>query len=219
MSMRWILLAVLGAIILAVSALLKYKRQLSKLLFIRSDIVQPVYSLPAKYAPQVLTHLVLPGTVKGLVGIREWTWTDAVLTSRNHKYVWTSSKMTADKVPDENNWNGIYAYRLGSVVPAWPHHLGIVEMLGHVEVHADGVVRADKCQILVIIVNWGRMRWAREISSRYNVPVYVSYFPEQAFREWLLGPDGMKWLNHNHNLLYPKGFKIIEDAEKLIGAR
>jgi hypothetical protein len=126
--------------------------------------------------------------------------------------------MIADKVPAENNRNGIYAYQLGSWVPTWPHHVGIVEMLDHIEVHADGVLRAEKCKILVIIVNWGRVHWAREISARYNVPVYVSNYPEQAFRTWLLGPDGIKWLNHNFNLIYKPKFEIIKEAEKLLGA-
>ena len=189
-----------------------------KSLFTQPDTIQPIDSLPAKYAPQFLTRLVLPGTIKGLVGIREWDWVDNLLTSRNNKYIWVSSKMTADKIPAENNLNGIYAHRLGSLVPTWPHHLGIVEMLGHIEVHSDGIIRAEQCKILVIIVNWGRKGWGKEISSRYNIPVYISNFPEQAFREWLLGSDGIKWLNHNYNLLYATNSKIFEEAEKILGA-
>ena len=184
--------------------------------FTQSKIIQ---SSPPKYAPQVLTHLVLNNTIEGLVGIRDWTWIDDILTSRNHKYIWDSSEMTADKIPDKNNRHGIYAYRLGSIVPTWPHHIGIVEMLGHIEVHSDGIFRAEKCKILVIIVNWGRVQWARRISARYNIPVYVSNFPEQAFREWLLGPDGMKWLNHDYNLIYSKRFNIIKEAEQLLGEK
>ena len=187
-----------------------------KSLFSRSKAIQ--YS-PPKFAPQILTRLIIPDGVEGLVGIREWTWIEDTLTSRNHKYVWNSRYMIADKTPNKNNKNGIYAYRLGASVPTWPHHIGIVEMQGHAEIHSDGMIRAEKCKILVIVVNWGRAHWARRISSRYNVPVYVSNFPEQAFREWLLGPDGMKWLNHNFNLLYSKNFNIIEEAEKIIGAK
>jgi hypothetical protein len=198
---------------------MKFFHHWSKSLSNQSNSVQSINPRLARYTPQVLKQLVLPGTVNGLVGIREWTWIDDILTSRNHKYVWNSNKMIADKIPDRNNWNGIYAYQLGAMVPSWPHHTGIVEMLGHIEVHSDGMVRAEKCKILVIIVNWGRVEWAQGVSSRYNVPVYVSKFPEQAFREWLLGTDGIKWLNHNYNLLYPTRFKIIEEAEKLLGEK
>jgi hypothetical protein len=219
MSVNWILVAVLGIVILLVTAGLKYRHYLRKSFFSKSKIIQPVNSLPPKYDPQVLTHLVVPSTTKGLVGIREWDWINHVLTSRNHKFTWTSSQMTADNIPAENNQSGIYAYQLGAWVPNWPHHIGIVEMLGHTEVHADGTLRAESCKILVIIVNWGRVGWAREISSRYNIPVYVSHFPEQAFREWLLGSDGIKWLNHNYNLLYQTRFNIMEQAEKLLGER
>ncbi len=217
MFISWILPVALAIVILLVVAGIMYRRHLSRFKFTYPDIIQPSKYLPAKYTPQILDRLVLPDTVRGIVAIRQWTWMEGVLTSRNQKYIWTSSKMLSDKVPLKNNQNGIYAYQLGSLVPSWPHHIGIVEMLDHIEVHADGVVRAEKCKILVIIVNWGHARWAREVSSRYNIPVYSGNYPAQIFREWLLGPDGMKWLNHNYNLLHATKFKIIEEAEKLLG--
>jgi hypothetical protein len=173
-----------------------------------------------KYAPRVLDNLVLPDTIRGLVGIRQWTWNGSILTSRNQKYIWTSGKMTADRIPDRNNNYGIYAYQLGSMIPPWHHHIGIVEMLEHIEVHSDGVLRAEKCKILAIIVNWGNSAWAREVSSQYHVPVYIANYPQTAFRRWILGPDGMKWLNHNFNLLQDGGkFDILQEAEKLLGGK
>jgi hypothetical protein len=156
--------------------------------------------------------------VKGLVGIRQWNWTESLLASRNQKYIWTSGKIIADKIPARDNQNGIYAYQLGALTPTWLHHIGIVEMLDHIEVHADGILRAEKCKILVIVVNWGQAQWGREVSGRYNIPIYISNYPEQAFKEWLLGSDGIKWLNHNYNLLNSNKLKILEEAEKLLGA-
>jgi hypothetical protein len=176
-------------------------------------------SIPA-YPPQVLDKLVLPDTVKGLVGIRQWTWNGSTLTSRNQKFIWNSNKMLADSIPNKSNNYGIYAYQLGSLIPAWYHHIGIVEMLEHIEVHSDGVMRAEKCKILAIIVNWGNSVWATEVSSQYHIPVYISNYPGLAFKRWILGPDGMKWLNHNFNLLNSEfKFNILEEAEKLLGGK
>lgn len=215
----WLWETALVVITLLVLAGIKYRYHLTGFLSTKPDIIQAVESPPAKYLPHVLDHLVLPGAVNGIVGIRQWTYLDSILTSRNQKYIWTSSNILADKVPTKDNQSGIYAYQLGSMIPSWAHHIGIVEMLDHIQVHSDGVIRAEKCKILVIIVNWGNSRWAREVSSRYNIPVYIANYPGQAFQRWLLGPDGMKWLNHNYYLLNEVKFNIIEEAEKMLGAK
>jgi hypothetical protein len=219
MVIAWILSIALILTALLVITGIKKRYHLYRFLFNKPRIIQLTEYPSAKYTPQILDRLVLPDTIRGMVGIRQWICVDDILTSRNKHYIWTSNKMVADKIPTKNNRHGIYSYQLGSVVPFWPQHIGIVEMLDHIEVHSDGVVRAEKCKILAIIVNWGHSRLAREISSRYNIPVYSSNYPILAFKEWLLGSDGIKWLNHNYNLLHPTRFKIVEEAEKLLGAQ
>ncbi len=167
----------------------------------RRTPAQPVQPpVQYSYTPNVVNKIVIPPETSGLICIRQWITQDNCLYStfmRTHK--WGSKEEVADKPPSKLNENGVYAYKLGSRVPEWNGHLGIVELSGKTLGHKDGVIRGEKCTILTILVRNGS--WAEKLSATYGIPVVLTSDIIFTFTDWLLNGEGLYWLQHNKNLL------------------
>ena len=137
----------------------------------------------------------------GLLGIRSWNFSNGVLTSLVWNDRWDKNSIVADTLPDKVNSTGIHSYRLGAPTVQSGEVMGLVEMRGKYEYHPDGVIRAENCHILVLFASNVSDKFARYLSIKYGVPVYVAADAKQACMSWLFSSEGIKGMQHNQVLL------------------
>jgi len=141
----------------------------------------------------------------GIVGVRSWKVDKkGTLVSIYTGTKWDGKELKSDKKPDKDGVKGVYAYRLGANLHMTATVLGIVELDGNYEYHAEGVVRAEHCKIIGFFMSKGLERTARFISNKYSVPVLLANDSEIAYMDWLYSEQGQKALQHNYELLKEK---------------
>ncbi len=172
----------------------------------------------AKVADEIFID---PAIVKGFIAVRTWkVFSDGTLCSLNKSTVWGSRSVVDSRLPDKNNNEGIYAYRIGSSMTNLDvvgRAFGIVELTGRFEYHPDGVLRASKCEIKMLVCSEKDYGKTVKASIRYKVPLYVSSHSLQAYHDWLFSGNGLACLQHNYDVLSQP--TIFEDVETILGGR
>jgi len=142
---------------------------------------------------------------KGIIAVRVWKIEKGKLKSVVQDTVWDKNTFNADsKNLKENGVEGIYAYRIGSLMRYSGIVMGIVEMQGQYYYHSD-IVRAENCVIKCLFVSKGRMNLAKVLSNQYGVKVLLGDRKEQAYTDWLFSQNGLECWQHN--------FKLLEDSD------
>lgn len=142
----------------------------------------------------------------GILAVRTWQYNsrNGMIYSASARKKWSNKFECADKAPREDNTSGIYAYRLGAIKSEYPQirtFFGIVRMCGDYTEHADGVIRAEACNILCFVVNKRYRRMAESLSVTYGVPVVAVDNPLQEYQQWLWSTDGIACLKYNNEIL------------------
>lgn len=161
-----------------------------------------------RYETNVVDRVTLPQDICGLVGIRYWQLDPGMyIVSATRRRRYDSSVIWADRTPTATNRNGIYAHQLPAA-DHWPRELpilgyafGIVELSGHVVVHEDGVLRGERCRILMLIA---RADVASYLSRIYGVPVMVPKDGRtgvEQIESWLRSCEGVAILKWNVDLI------------------
>ncbi|KKL50276.1 hypothetical protein LCGC14_2307080 [marine sediment metagenome] len=182
-----------------------------KILNIMWHVVHPKYIIKAKeavgkYQPQVNSPINIKLNDQGILCSRTWKY------KRGHLYsigagqaCWETKTLIANKNPEDDNHNGVYAERLGVINIAEVRFvkdiLGIVSLKGDWCEHADGVLRAERCDILHLIISEYHRPVANELSSVYGIPVTVTDNPVNAYLDWLLKENGLDCLIHNSKIM------------------
>lgn len=140
--------------------------------------------------------------ISGIATVRSWKVDKkGELKSIVQNTKWESADKIADEKPDKDGVKGIYGYRLGASIKQFGTVMGVVELNGNYQYHAEGIVRAEHCRMLGFFMSKGLERTARFISNKYGVPVYLDDTPEVAYLGWLYSGQGLKALQHNYELL------------------
>ena len=139
----------------------------------------------------------------GIIGIRSWGLNNKgeLLSTGNFLNTWDKKEQIADKVPDKNNGNGLYAFRVGAPKVFEGHVMGIVALDGKYEYHADGVIRGEHCKILGFFMSHANRKLGNFISQRYQVPVCYDEKPIAGYFKWLCSDKGIKAMKHNYAVL------------------
>ncbi len=160
---------------------------------------------PLAYSSQIQTTVEVTPKAAGIYATRTWKYRKGYLYSSGWGQAqWGNKVLLADKIPAENNENGVYALRLGVTQNDWEfmkHILGIVSLSGEWLEHEDGVLRAESCEIILLIVSHYHKAVAFELSSTYGVPVIVANNPINTYLAWLYSENGVECLLHNANIL------------------
>lgn len=151
--------------------------------------------------PWITKDIKLPDDTQGIIATRDWKLAHHnVLMSANQGLVWEDVNTKADVKPSAENTKGIYAYRLGTNIRrTWGKVSGIVSLTGHCVGHANGLVRSEKCQILMLFCMWPGT--AKELSARYGVPVMLTFDKRRSLEQWMVSLDGIRWLKQNANII------------------
>ncbi len=99
--------------------------------------------------------------VHGMVAYRVWNWDTVGLRSTARGYHWKEMNF-ADRVPEPHNQSGFYSVKLTGlgVLTSGASYFGIgrqsvsgfVELLGRVEEHSDGILRAEVARLVCLFV-------------------------------------------------------------------
>ena len=156
---------------------------------------------PANYDITTKVSDVIVRDYKGIIAVRVWKIEKGKLKSVVQDTVWDKNTFNADsKNLKENGVEGIYAYRIGSLMRYSGIVMGIVEMQGQYYYHSD-VVRAENCVIKCLFMSKGRPNLAKVLSNRYGVKVLIGDRKEQAYTDWLFSQNGLECWEHNYKLL------------------
>jgi hypothetical protein len=158
------------------------------------------------------------GGLNGIVAVRAWGIWGSSLRSLFRSTVWEGKSMVADKLPERDNVSGVYAYRLGSntiggLVGRFV--FGIVEMTGRYEYHGDGTIRAERCEIRLIVCHEAFYNRGRRISAKYGVPVCFVKEPIKAYHDWLFGENGKACMEHNYRILGQPS--VFDEVKEILG--
>lgn len=141
----------------------------------------------------------------GIICTRTWKYKDGYLYSAGiGQACWETKTLFANKNPDEGNENGVYASRLGVIKYDWEFTkdiIGIVSLKGEWYEHADGVIRAERCDILHLIVSEYFRPVADKLSSVYGIPVTVAGNCLNKYLNWLLKENGLACMVHNSKIM------------------
>jgi hypothetical protein len=140
---------------------------------------------------------------KGIIAVRVWKIENHKLKSVVQDTIWDKPNVNANKI-EENGLEGIYAYRIGSLMRYSGKVMGIVEMQGQYYYHSD-IVRAENCVIKCLFVSKGRINLAKSLSNQYGVKVLLGDRKESAYTDWLFSKNGLECWQHN--------FKLLEDED------
>jgi len=152
-------------------------------------------------------------SVQGIISTRTWILKRDGLYSVNQGTQWRNRIEYSDNLPESKNNYGIYAHRLGCGNKIWDGAyssifsslfkrnvcIGIVAQGGQYILHRDGIVRSERCEVLVVVVRNRKM--AHEIISKYGVPVVIRKDLNYAIYKWMIGNSGIYWMQHNNDLL------------------
>lgn len=207
---------------LAYEATIKKLQQLN-VQFSKVDNLKQNIDLPKLYQPQIITELTLPNDITGIVATRLWHMnTDNSLHSISIGYSYINSVIISDVIPSDTNKSGFYANKLGygsdSITflntPLSSYIFGLVEMSGKFIEHTDGIIRAERMRMLLLISNVS-LKDRQDISSIYGVPILQLNYEQ--YMNWLYSNDGIKWLQHNNKVLNTyKKVKVIDEAENIL---
>lgn len=172
-------------------------------------LMHPKYIIGApkaigQYPPQMLSPLNIDLNDQGILCARTWKYKDGYLYSTGiGQSCWKTSTLLANRNPEENNENGIYATRLGAMGSNefLTDIIGIVSLKGEWCEHADGVLRAERCDILHLIVGKYHQSVSSLLSSVYGVPVTVSDNPTNKYLDWLMKENGVACMAHNLKIM------------------
>jgi len=157
------------------------------------------------YSPQIETDIKIYPQDAGIYAVRTWKYKSGYLYSTGLGQArWENKILLTDKPLSENNESGVYSCRLGVVSYAFEFIkgiIGIVSLSGEWFEHADGVLRAESCEILSLIVSHYHKPVASVLSSTYGVPVVVADNPINAYMNWLFSENGTVCLKHNAEIL------------------
>jgi len=157
------------------------------------------------FVPQIPESVNIDLKGQGILAIRTWKYKDGLLYSYGiGQACWETKTLYADKNPEETNENGVYALRLG--IADYDREfmkdiIGIVSLKGDWCEHADGVLRAERCDILHLIVSEYLRPVARDLSSVYGVPVTVAINPTNEYLNWFLKGNGLASLIQNSQIM------------------
>lgn len=204
---QWIAMAAILAII-GVGTLWASRNQRKTIAFI-NKILGMTYERIDSHYPEVSTYNIVnnfskfnTSEAKGIICARSWKPNkEGNLKSLVQDTVWKDREINADKNPSQDNWSGVYAYRVGSLLVQKSDIIGIVEMDGKYEYHPDGVVRSEHCKILGLFIRSSRPRLGKLLSNKYSVPVYFCNTAVEGYLDWLYSDYGFQSLKHNSEIL------------------
>lgn len=183
---------------------------------LKAFLMKPTILDPTK-SPWIVKDINLPIDARGIIATRDWKLAHHnILMSANQGLVWETANTKADEKPSTENDKGLYAYRLGTNMQrSWGKVYGIVSLSGHCIGHANGLIRAESCRILMLFCLWPNT--ARELSARYGVPVMLTLDKRRSLEKWLVSYSGIRWLQQNADLIsgeVPLDKQIEEIIEK-----
>jgi len=163
----------------------------------------------------IVDEIKLPEDTQGIIAIRDWNIKrHNFLMSANQGLLWDNRIMKADEKPIANNNKGLYAYRLGTNIQrSWGKVSGIVSLTGRCVGHANGLIRAERCRILLLLCWWPYT--AKELSSRYGVPVMLVFDKRRALEQWLVSSEGIHWLKQNANIINQE-ITLSQEIEEIL---
>lgn len=159
----------------------------------------------------------LPQAPGGLIAVRAWRWDgrEKKLKSTAFSTKWETRVMQADEKPKVGEYHGVYAYRLGAVEGLGNPVIGIVSLSGSMIIHADNLVRACRCEILVLVTK--KKKAVEALKERYQCPVLLARHPANVIQKWLISPEGIFWLRHNNSLVQKSlDVKIKHDIDEIM---
>lgn len=171
----------------------------------RSLIKQPK-STPI-YIPNLAESANIEYEKAGILAHRTWKRKGNYLYSSGiGQACWQSRVLLSDKTPSDDNENGVYAVRLGALDTISDagfdsRIIGLVSLTGVWHEHADGVIRAESCEILHLFMSHLEKNIAPAISSVYGVPVTIKDKPINGYSEWIFSDNGTKCLQHNYQII------------------
>lgn len=167
---------------------------------LKANLAKPTALDPTK-PPWIVQDITIPQSPQGIIATRDWKLArHNVLMSANQGLIWETANTEADEKPSMENDKGLYAYRLGTNMHRrWGRVSGIVSLSGHCIGHANGLVRAENCRILMLFCIWPNN--AKELSARYGVPVLLTLDKRRSLEKWLVSSSGIKWLKQNNDLI------------------
>jgi hypothetical protein len=173
------------------------------------------------YKPNIVNSINIKDKENGIICVRSWKYRrgDGHLYSAGVGQLrWTNSIQYANKLPTIDNDNGMYSFRIGLVRELsfeYPKDiLGIVQLSGTWLEHADGVMRAERCKILQLVISERLKSAAENLSSLYGIPVMITSDTVGEYEKWLYGEQGVKLLANNNKLL-SKGEICQQEKESL----
>lgn len=171
----------------------------------RSLIKQP--KSVGVYIPNLVESANIEYEKAGILAYRTWKRKGNYLFSAGRgQTCWQSRILLSDKPPSDNNENGVYAVRLGAPDQISDDYfdsriIGLVSLTGVWHEHADGVVRAESCEILHLFMSHLEKNIAPALSSLYGVPITIKDKPINSYSEWIFSANGMKCLQHNYQII------------------
>lgn len=186
--------------------------------------IPPIYRwrelLGLRRKSDIIPTLSLPNAPGGIIGLRYWHIKsknkESFLRSTVQKEYWDRNIKDADEKPKIGGWKGIYSYRLGSYhEKSYAVVAGIVCLTGKIVSHGDNILRAESCQILLLITKKkDGVEWLKE---KYKCPVYLTTDINRTIDTWVLSKEGLFWLNHNTELIDKKiRLKMESDIKNLL---
>lgn len=143
----------------------------------------------------------------GIICARTWKYRekDGLLYSTGiGQLCWESKIVYSDKIPKEENSNGIYALRLGLMSYGNNYVdeiLGIISLKGEWCEHADGILRGEYCEILQLIINKRCIEIAKKLCNSYGVPVILTENNINEYYKWLNSQNGLDCIIHNNLIM------------------
>jgi hypothetical protein len=175
-------------------------------------VVHPEYLFKTKdqiehrFDRNIVDSIKIADDQAGIIAIRTWKYSsqDGFLHSTSRGQAWREKVIYTDNTVDVKNTSGLYAFRLGTVklnYSSISDIVGIVALSGDWTEHEDEVIRAERCEMLCLIISTRVAKLAGHLSALYGVPIIVKASPINYYKHWVLGLDGVKWLAHNAEIL------------------
>ena len=160
---------------------------------------------PRHYPAQTVDSIEVSSKCSGILCTRTWKYKSGYLYSAGiGQAKWETKTLIANRLPESENGSGVYACRIGVIgyhTEFSENILGIVSMEGDWYEHGDGVIRAEKCDILQLIVSEYYSKIAGELGALYGVPIMVASNPVNAYQKWAVSSKGIACLQHNLEIL------------------
>lgn len=158
------------------------------------------------FPPNITNEAKIDVVKAGIIGVRAFKFLpkDGYLYSAGiGQSCWKTKTLLSNKIPTDKNGNGCYAFRtviINDLVYV-KQVMGIVSLRGEYREHADGVIRAEQCEILHLIVDNYYEKYATKLSQYYGVPVTVTDNTLKTYNDWISSENGIECLRHNSKML------------------